>query len=106
MENPKILRLKVKMQDPKGILIPKGQTHELTADIADEAAIFYFNNSATTKRFALLAMKLEKARGVNETLWIERTQKAVTKYEGKTKEEIRDLLLLQFKQMGLNAKNG
>ena len=100
----RIIILRVKMRDPKGVLIPHGVTEELTAEIADEVAVFHFRNSSTTRRFALTAMRLERARGANDTAYIERIGKATTRYKGLKKEEIRDLLLKQFQQMGVNAK--
>lgn len=100
-----LIRLKCKMSDPQGKLIPRGVVEELTAEIADQVAIFYFRNPRTTKRFAELAMALEKKRGADDTRYIERVKKAATRYSGKTKEEIRDLLLKQFKQLGVNTKN-
>jgi hypothetical protein len=99
-----IIKLTLNMQDPKGILIPRGLIETLTCEIADEAAIFYFKNPQITKRFALLEIALEKKKGKDDTKWIERLQKAVTKYPGMKKEAIRNLLLEQFKTMGLNAK--
>lgn len=105
MERIKIIKLRIGMRDPRGKLIPRGLNETLTAEIADEVATFYFKDSRTTRRFANIAIKLQKKRGGVETVFIERFQKAVTKYPGKDKEEIRDLLLEQFKQLGLNAKD-
>lgn len=106
MERREIIKLKVGMRDPKGKLIPRGVFEQLTAEIADEVATFQFKDWRTTKRFALVSIELEKKRGTSDTIFIERVKKAVTKYPGKTKEEIRDLLLQQFKQMGASYKNG
>ena len=99
-----IIKLRMRMQDPKGILIPRGVIEELTIEIADEVAIFYFKDSRTTKRFADLEIKLNEKKGITDTIFLARIGKATTQYKGKTKEEIRDLLLEQFKQMGLNTK--
>lgn len=100
----KIIKLKVNMRDKKGKMIPRGIIETLQAEIADGVATFRFKDSKTTKRFASFAMEMEKRRGANDTAYLPRFQKAVTKYEGKTKEEIRDLLLEQFKELGVNAK--
>ncbi len=104
VERTKILKIKLGMSDPRGILIPKGVSDILTCEISDEVAVFYFKNSTITKRFAALEIELEKEKGIDDTQWIERVGKAITKYPGKTKEEIRDLLLEQFKQMNLKTK--
>ena len=92
------------MRDPKGKLIPRGVNETLQAEIADEVATFWFKDARTTKRFAMTAIELERRRGANDTAFLDRFQKAVTKYPGKTKEEIRDLILNQLKEMGVNAK--
>ena len=105
MEKQNIIKIRLNMKDPKGFLIPRGITETLTVIISDEVAVFNFKDNRTTKRFASLAMKLEEKRGVKETIFIERIGKATTGYPNKKKEDIRDLLLDQFKEMGLNAKN-
>jgi len=92
------------MSDPKGLLLPRGVREQLTAEIADGVATFWFQNGRHTKHFADVVIGLEKKRGANDTFFLSRFQKIVTKYEGKTKEEIRDLILSQLKQMGVNAK--
>ena len=104
MERVEVIKLKVGMRDPKGKLIPRGVSEVLQAEIADEVATFWFKDARTTRRFAMTAIELEKRRGANDTIFMERFQKAVTKYPGKTKEEIRDLVLNQLKEMGVNAK--
>jgi len=104
MEKQNIFRLRVRMMDPKGILIPKGVTEELIAEIGEEVAIFHFKNPSTTKRFALVVIKLENQRGVKDTTYLPRINKIMTHYKGKTKEEIRDLILEQLKQLGANVK--
>jgi len=101
----KVINLKLNMQDPKGIMIPKGVKETLTVEIFDGSAVFSFKDVNTTRRFALFAIAHEAKRGVRETFFIKGLGKATTGYKGKTKEEIRDLLLDQFKKMGLNNKN-
>lgn len=76
----------------------------MSAEIADEVSTFWFKNGAITKRFAAIVIALEKQRGASDTIYLPRPQKIVTKYPGKSKEEIRDLILLQLKQMGVNLK--
>lgn len=98
------IKLKVGMTDPKGYLIPRGVREQMSAEIADGVSTFWFKNGAITKRFAAIVIGLEKKRGANDTAYLPRPQKIVTKYPDKTKEEIRDLVLLQLKQMGVNAK--
>lgn len=99
-----IIKLQASVSDPRGRLIPRGVQETLTVQIADQVATFYFKDGRTTERFAKTAIELERRRGANDTVFIKRTQKAITKYEGKTKEEIRDIILQQLKQMGVNAR--
>jgi len=105
MDKIEVIKLKMRMSDPQGKLIPKGVVETLSVEIADQIATFHFLDQKTTRRFAELAMALEKQRGADDTRFIQRVGKAATRYNGKTKEEIRDLLLEQFKQLGINAKN-
>jgi len=105
MEREKIIRIKVNMKDPKGLLIPVGVTETLTAEIANGVATFRFKDARTTKRIALIEIQENENRGKEaNTIYMERFQKAITRYPGKTKEEIRDHLLNLFKQMGVNVK--
>lgn len=94
------------MQDPHGRLIPRGVIETLNVEIADGVAIFRFKDGRTTERFARVAIELDKQKGLNNTAWVARVQKAITKYEGKTKEQIRDLLISQLEQMGGKFKYG
>jgi hypothetical protein len=96
-----IIKMNVGMADPKGVMIPKGVIENLSIEIFDEFAAFHFKDHKTTERFANLAMKLEHEKGKRDTLYSERLKKSVTKYEGKKKEEIREILLKQFKNMGV-----
>lgn len=94
------------MTDPKGVFIPKGMTETLVVEIADQIATFKFNNSNVTKRFVMFEREASKKAGDPlNTVYIERVQKAITKYEGKTKEEIKEIIIKQLKQFGVNAKN-
>ena len=104
VEKADIIKLSVGMADPKGILIPRGLRERLTAEIAEGVATFRFKDGNVTKRFAKIVIGLEKKRGASDTIYLERFGKIVTKYPGMSKEEIRDLLLKQFKQMGINSK--
>lgn len=100
MTTEKTFVIECSMQDPKGILIPRGVIEQFHADIANEAAVWYFRDSRTTKRFVQVLLKL----GNKETAYLDRVGKAITKYPGKTKEEIRDQVLKELKQLNLNAK--
>lgn len=104
MEKIDIIKLRVGMSDPKGFLLPRGVKETMTAEIADEVATFWFVNGANTKHFADIVISLEKRRGAEDTVYLQRFQKIVTKYPNMKKEEIRDLILSQLKQMGINAK--
>lgn len=103
-EKVPIIKLKASLGDPRGILIPRGMIGHLNVEIADQVATFWFTESRITRRFAGVVIRLEKERGVTDTVYMERFNKIVTKYEDKTKEEIRDLILSQLKQMGANVK--
>lgn len=101
----KIIRIKTKMADPKGFLIPQGVIEQLTIEIADQAAVYYFKNPRITEKFAKFEIEGDKKRGLEpKTAYISRIKKAVVKYPGKSKEEIRDLILSQLNQLGLNLK--
>lgn len=104
MERLEIIKINATLGDPKGILIPRGVMGKLTMEIADEVATFWFTDHSITRRFAAVVMKLENARGAKDTIYLERFQKIVTKYVGKSKEQIRDLVLLQLKTMGAHIK--
>lgn len=106
VEKKEIIKLSAGMRDPKGILIPRGVNEQLSAEIADEVATFRFKDGRTTKRFAAVIIKLEQDKGEHNTVYFERMGKIITQYPGKSKEEIRDLVLSQLKQLGANAKNG
>lgn len=99
MEKIEVIKLSCKMQDPNGRLIPRGVIETLSVDITDGVAVFHFMDGRTTERFAKVAIELDKQKGLDNTRWLPRVQKAVTKYEGKSKEEIKDLIVSQLKQM-------
>lgn len=99
-----IIKIQASLSDPKGVLIPRGVIGKLTVEIADEVATFWFSDSRITKRFAAVVIKLERDRGAEDTIFMERFRKIVTKYPGEKKENIRDKILLQLKQLGANVK--
>jgi len=102
-EKTKIIRIQAGMSDLKGILIPRGVQEQITIEIADEVATYYFKDSRVTKKFALIEIEGDKVKGKPQTtLFIERVGKAVKRYPDKGKEEIRDEILEELKK--LNAK--
>ena len=93
------------MSDSKGIMIPAGVKETLTIEIADEIATFHFKDGKTTKRWADLEIETNIREGKPaNTIYLPRLQKAITKYEGWSKEAIRDYLLNQLNQLNLNIK--
>ncbi|MBM3191437.1 MAG: hypothetical protein FJZ63_02120 [Chlamydiae bacterium] len=100
MEKVDIIKIKARMADKDGKLIPRGVLELLSIEIADQVAVFHFKDGKTTERWAKLAMALEKERGADDTRYIPRLQKAITKYPAKKKEEIRDLILKKLEQLG------
>ena len=101
----KVYRIKVKMSDPKGLLLPRGRIDELSLTIADGVVMARFTDNRNTKRFARVIMELEKKRGASDTVYLERLLCMVTKYPNKNKDEIKTLLLSQLKQLGINAND-
>lgn len=91
------ITLKLVLGDKTGKLIPSGVTETLRCEIIDELLVFRFNDSKTTRRFALLDNELGQDK---RTIFNMRIQKALTSYPGKTKEEIRDLVMERFKEWG------
>lgn len=109
MPTTEIIKLKfgiAGLKNPEGKwIIPPHLKGELTCDIADEVAVFSSTpDSRIAEILAKLEMAEEKKRGYMDTVWLEREKKAVSRYAGRKKEQIRDLLLQQFKQMNVNAK--
>lgn len=101
----KIIRIRAGMADPKGILIPRGIQEQITIEIADQAAVYYFKDSKVTRRFAEIEIRGDEDKGKEpETVFIQRVGKAIKKYPGKTKEEIRDIVLEQLKKLNANVK--
>lgn len=101
----KIIKVKAKLSDPKGQLIPRGIIENLTIEIADNVATYFFKDRRTTKRFALIEIEGDKKRGLEQkTFFLERWGKAIVKYPGKSKEEIRNIILEQLNKLGINAK--
>lgn len=106
MENQKkIIRIKAGMSDPKGKLIPRGVQEQITIEIADEVAVYFFRNKNVTKNFATIEIEGDKSRRiVQRTFYLDRTGKAVRKYPGLKKEQIRDKILQQLKELNIKAK--
>jgi len=101
----KIIILETEMQDPNGYLIPRNLRVKCKVEIADNVATFAFPNPLITKRWVMANMLYCKKNNTEcETHYIEMAKKAITKYEGKTKEEICELIKQQITQMGINAK--
>lgn len=99
------IKIKCKMSDPKGIFIPRGVREILTIEIVDQVATFWFKDSRITKKFATFEIEADKKKGIEpNTAYIERAGKAITKYESKTKEEIKEIVINQLNKMGANAK--
>lgn len=93
------------MSDPQGILIPKGIQEKITIEIGDEVAIYYFKDNRITKRFANIEIEGDKIKGLPQTTYyFDRVGKAMKKYPGKKKEEVRDLVLEQLKKLNVNTK--
>lgn len=92
------------LSDPKGYLIPRGVNAKLTATIADGVAVFYFSDRNITDRFARVVIALERNKNKNDTVYHQYMHKIATKYEHKTKEEIRDVLLQQLKELNLRGR--
>ena len=91
--------------DPRGRLIPRGVREQITIEIADEVATYFFKDRRVTKNFATIEIEGDKAKGIDQrTFFIDRAGKALRKYPGKTKEEIRLDILKQLKELGANVK--
>ena len=93
--------LRINIADKTGRLIPHGVTETVNILIIDGLATFRFKDGRICKRMASVSSELEKKNNAPETtIWIERLQQALTKYPGKSKEEIRDSLVSQFEKWG------
>lgn len=104
-EKIKIIKLRAGMSDPKGILIPRGVQEQITIEIADGVATYWFKDRKTTKKFAMIEIDGDLEKGKEQTtFFIDRVGKAIKKHEGKTKEEIRDLVLKQLEELNIKAK--
>ena len=91
--------------DPRGRLIPRGVREQITIEIADEVATYFFKDRRVTKNFATIEIEGDKAKGIDQrTFFIDRAGKALRKYPRKTKEEIRLDILKQLKELGANVK--
>lgn len=97
--------IKLSMSDPKGVFINSGRKANLTIECVDGFAVFYFDDSRVTERFAKFEIEADKRVGViGKTRYSSRIGKATTSYPEKTKEEVRDIILAQLKKMNLNAR--
>jgi len=106
-ERIKIIKIQAGMADPTGRLIPRGVQEILKVEIADEVATYYFKNSRVTKNFALIEIEGDKQKGKDQTVfYLERMGKAIKKYPGKKKEEIRISVLNQLNKFGANIQKG
>lgn len=104
-QNVKIIRIKAGMSDPRGLLIPAGLQEQITIEIADQVATYWFKDRKVTKKFAIVEMNEDQDKGKPQTtFFIDRVGKAIKKYEGKSKEEIRNIVLEQLKQLNANVK--
>lgn len=104
-EKEKIIKIEAGMADPKGRLIPRGVQERLTVKIASEVATYYFKDNRITRKFAMLEIEGDKAKGKDQTIFfVERAGKVIKKFPGKTKEEIRDEVLEQLKKLKANIK--
>lgn len=105
METKKIIVIRAGMADPQGKLIPKGVREQITIQIADEIATYFFRDKRVTKNFSSVEIEADKAKGIPQrTFFLDRPGKALRKYPGMKKEEIRDLVLTQLNKLGVSAK--
>lgn len=105
MEKQEIIKLVFSLSDPSGKLIPRATREKLTVIIADGALTYFFQDRKVTKNFATIEMIGDKKNNFPQTtVFNERTGKAVKIYPGKTKEEIREIVLEQIQQLNLNTK--
>lgn len=101
----RFLEIRASMTDPQGKLIPGGVTEEVVVRITDEVAVFTFRDRNTTRRFAKLAIALDREDGLEQrTLFDERTGQALTLYRGLKRDEIKDLIMAQFSRMNARVK--
>lgn len=100
-----VIKMRVGMMDPRGRLIPRGVKEEITIEVGDGVATYWFRNRRVTKNFAMVEIHHDLEKKIPQrTIWVERVGKAVRRYEGMNKEDIRDYILEKFKELKLNAK--
>lgn len=97
--------IQAQMKDKKGILIPKGVIAYLTCEIYEGKAVFQFNDWRITYKFAMLAIAEERKNGEEKTFYSQRLQKALTNYEGKSQEEVKDIVIKDLNKIGVKIKN-
>jgi len=101
----KVIELKTSMSDPSGRLIPFGVSAKLRVLISDGLAVFSFNPVFLAKRFAVVEIQLSKEQGEKcNTRYVQRLQKAITVYPGKSKEEIKDIIESQLDELNKGVK--
>lgn len=95
------ITLKLILGDKTGKLIPSGVTETLRCEIVDELCLFRFNDSRTTRKFVMLDNEISSQKGeLKRSIFNVRLSKGMTSYPGKKKEEIKELLMVTFKQWG------
>lgn len=98
------IKITAGMNDPKGQLIPRGVQEQITIQISDEVASYWFKDSRVTRNFAYVEIEGDKAAGKEQTVFfIERAGKALKRYPGKKKEEIRDEILAQLEKLNVKG---
>lgn len=100
-----VVKLEAGLSDPSGKFIPLGVNAKVSVIISDGLAIFSFNPVWLAKRFAMIEIELCKSKGLPiNTVFHARTQKSMTVYPGKTKEEIKDIIRSELDRMNSNVK--
>ena len=100
-----VIKIETSMSDPTGKIIPVGVNAKLKVIVSDGVAVFSFNPVWLTKRFANIEIELRKDKGLPQTTSFHaRTQKSITVYPGKTKEEIRKIIEEQLDSFKKNVK--
>lgn len=98
------IKMRIRMYDKTGKFIPKGLTEFVNILIVDGFASFQFDHAQVCKKFVAFAQEKQTYKSPEQTVYNERAQKAITKYNGKNKEEIHEIIKNQLKLMNLNAR--
>lgn len=96
MEEQKYLKISIKLSGGKNSIIPAGLIENLTILIIDEKASFHFEHSNITK----LLSQRQKKDGF-DSKYVERLQKTLVNYPGKTKEQILKLIKENLEELGV-----